>query len=861
MVNLDELKRPAPVSETRDTIKPDLILSTGYFLLGASTLLYAIMALKDLNFLNDAGLPLFIAHYGIAMVYVIILVANRSYGVLKSWRQENIHYTMVLLNLFLVSAYALNRVAPVFEDSVLWLCVYLVVSSLVTLSFRYYAHLPRIVNKIQYFLLGAALVLYTYLALYIGLVYFPAILGIFVLGVGLLAFVPIFLFIGSAILIRYTKKTTRVSTNWIVAGAAVMVTFALIFIIEWDARVRTIERLANQSVIYADTELPVWVKISQSVKLDWVSGRILKSDFVYTMVDDRDSDFNFLSTRSNWLDVRTHDPLVYLASFWRKQSLSHKDREKILQAITDNRHRTQERLWRGDNLTTSYIVTDVDIYPQLRLAYTEQYMNVRNNNMSDWWGSSQEAIYTFQLPEGSVVTSLSLWVNGKEEKAVLTSKQKATTAYTNIVGHEVRDPSVVHWQEGNTVTVRVFPCTLEEERKFKIGITSPLAEEDGRIVYRQATFRGPNAHDANETFRFRFIGNPGDATIPHGFEKNEKGEYIAERSYDPDFSVSWKAFPIGENQYTFNGSTYSLKPYTPVSKPLHLSYLFLDIDNTWETAEVDAAYAVLTKCNVYAFFDNEFIRLHEDNWYDVTNKLRQRNFSLFPFHHVKDTEHSLVVTKGKPLTPYLKDVQESTFAESVSRFFATNKKVNVFNLAGGTSTYIRSLRELRAFNFATGDVAALADLLENNQFPIPAEDENHVILYDAGMMLERKPAVVDGTDTAPDHLARLFAYNNIMRQVGPHFFSDDFVNETLVNEADLAYVVSPVSSLIVLETQNDYDRFGINDIANSLGNATHNESGAVPEPHEWALIAVFLCFVLFNVVRRYRLKNVTLPSV
>jgi XrtN system VIT domain protein len=860
MVNLDELKKPAPVSENRDTIKPDHILSTGYFLLGVSTLLYATMMLKDADFLNDSGFPLFVVHYGMAIAYVIFLLSNRFYGVVKSWRQENIHYTVVLLNLFLVSAYALNRLVPVFEDSVLWLCVHLVISSLVTMSFRYYAHLPRIVNVIQYFLLGAALVLYAYLALYIGLVYLPATFGILVLGVGLLAFVPIFLLISLVILIRYTKKTNRVSTNWIVAGVATTVTFALIFIIEWDARVRTIERLANQSVIYADTELPAWVKISQSIKLDWVSDRILKSDFVYTTPDDRVGEFDFLG-RSSSLDVRTHDPLVYLAMFWRKPSLSHEDREKILQGITDNRHRTQERLWRGDNLTTSYIVTDVDIYPQLRLAYTEQYMNIRNNNSPGWWGSRQEAIYTFQLPEGSVVTSLSLWVEGKEEKGILTSKQKATEAYTTIVGKEARDPSVVHWQEGNTVTVRVFPCTREEERKFKIGITSPLPEENGSIVYRQATFRGPNAHDANETFRFRFIGSLGDTTIPRGFEENGKGEYIAERSYDPDFVISWKAVPIENNQYTFNGSTYSLKPYTPVSKPLHLSYLFLDINNTWEAAEVDAAYAVLTKCNVYAFFDNEFIRLHEDNWYEVTNKLRRRNFSLFPFHHVKDTDHSLVITKGKPLTPYLTDIKESAFAESVSRYFAVNKKVNVFNLAGGTSTYIRSLRELRAFNFATGDVDALADLLEHNRFPIPTEDENHIILYDAGMVLERKPASAGATDTAPDHLTRLFAYNNIMRQVGTHFFSDDFINETLVNEAALAYVVSPVSSLIVLETQKDYDRFGIEDIANSLGNATHNESGAVPEPHEWALIAVLLCFVLFNVLRRYRLKSVTAPRV
>jgi XrtN system VIT domain protein len=860
MVYLEELKTAAPVSETGDSVKSDKILWTGYLLLAASTLFYVILAYGGKDALEGKEFSAFVVHYLIAIGFLIVLVGKEAYGISRSWLQENIHYTMVLLNLFLVSAYALNREVPVFEDSVLWLCVYLVISSVTTLSFRYYTNVSLTVNKIQYFLLGAALVLYTYLAIYIGLVYFPAAFGILVLGVGLLAFVPIFLLIGSAALIRYTHAENRVSTNWIVAGATVAITFSVLYIIEWNARIRTIERLANQSVIYADTELPTWVKIGQSIKLDWMNERILKSDLVYTTPGDRQDGFDFVSTRSNWQDVRAHDPLVYIASLFRKSPLSHDECAKILQAVTDNRHRSQERLWSGDNLTTSYIVTDVDIYPQLRLAYTEQYMNIRNNRERGRWGSSEEALYTFQLPEGSVVTSLSLWIEGKEEKAILTSKQKATEAYTTIVGKEFRDPSVVHWQEGNTVTVRVFPCTRNEERKFKIGITSPLPEENGRIVYRQATFRGPNAHDANETVRFRFIGALADASIPKGFRESEKGEYTAERSYDPDFSISWKALPIESNQYTFNGSTYSLRRYAPESKSLHLSYLFLDINNAWTAEEVDAAYAVLTKCNVYAFVDNEFVRLHEDNWYNVTNALRQRNFSLFPFHHVKDTEHSLVVTKGKPLSPYLTDIKESTFAESVTRYFAANQKVNVFNLASGVSTYIRSLRELRAFNFATGDVDTLAALLKENQFPVSTEDENHVVLYDAGLVLQRQPAV-DSADTAPDHLARLFAYNNVMRQVGTHFFQDDFIHEALVKEAAQAYVVSPVSSLIVLEKQEDYDRFGIKDIENSLGNATHNESGAVPEPHEWALIIVFLLFVLVNVVKNSSWKNLIVPRV
>ena len=100
-------------------------------------------------------------------------------------------------------------------------------------------------------------------------------------------------------------------------------------------------------------------------------------------------------------------------------------------------------------------------------------------------------------------------------------------------------------------------------------------------------------------------------------------------------------------------------------------------------------------------------------------------------------------------------------------------------------------------------------------------------------------------NNAPDHLARLYAYNDIMRRIGADYFKDDFINEALVDEASSAYVVSPVSSLIVLETKEDYKRFDITDKENSLHNASKQSSGAVPEPHEWALIVLFGLLVIY----------------
>jgi len=66
-----------------------------------------------------------------------------------------------------------------------------------------------------------------------------------------------------------------------------------------------------------------------------------------------------------------------------------------------------------------------------------------------------------------------------------------------------------------------------------------------------------------------------------------------------------------------------------------------------------------------------------------------------------------------------------------------------------------------------------------------------------------------------------------------------------VAEAAASYVVTPLSSLVVLEKQEDYDRFNIRDSNNSLKNASLEGKGAVPEPHEWALIVIGILLIVY----------------
>ena len=103
-------------------------------------------------------------------------------------------------------------------------------------------------------------------------------------------------------------------------------------------------------------------------------------------------------------------------------------------------------------------------------------------------------------------------------------------------------------------------------------------------------------------------------------------------------------------------------------------------------------------------------------------------------------------------------------------------------------------------------------------------------------------------------MLRLFAYNHLLQQIGPRYFCKDFLEEELIAEASEANIVSPVSSLIVLERQSDYERFDIQKSKDSLGNASMNGSGSVPEPEEWALIILAILIISAITLKPYLLR-------
>lgn len=776
---------------------------------------------------GDFEFFIFCLHYATAVVLFFTLMRSKQSAYYQS------KFTIMLLT-FLVSAFALNRVIPVFKESASWLCVALLVTGLNMLLFHLWNSLPVWAKRCMSFMMGAGMLLLAYFALYLMPLYGFSVIGLLVLGISIHTFVPAFLIIHNWNVLRKTAFRMQRGLTFFITGAVIALAAVAVYATCYRSEVMKFNRIYNRTAAEGSGSLPTWIEAMQRTSGGFMEDKVLKSKVAYLGFEDEN--FRFFPDVDFGSDLRSekrcHDPLITIASATSPALLAPvEDRYRILASLHQKRHDAQERFWTGKDLYTQYVNTRVKIWPKLHLAYTEKMLTVVNREFGQ-----QEAIYTFHLPEGGVVTSLSLWINGKEEKAILTTKEKADTAYRNIVGRERRDPSLAQWQEGNTVSVRVFPVAGKENRRFRIGFTAPLSIDNNekKLHYDNISFEGPSPYNASEDVTVQVIGQP---------------ERTWSRSYKEDWNIELQDVPIEPNNFSFNGNAYTLQPYTPEREAVHTDKVYLDVNAAWTEKEFEEVLALAAPRPVYVWLRDELIKVERGNKAACIRYLRKQRFSMFPLFTIRDPEHALLITKSTPESPSLDDLDGSEFKMKLSAYLAKpdQSKIRLLNIGDELSPYLKSLKEFRVFRYEKGGILLLKLLLDNGTFAKDLENDNRIVIDQSNMMITRSPAATAAVpvNTAPDHLLRLFNYNHIMQQTGKGLITGSAGQDSLVAAAKEAYVVSPLSSLIVLETQKDYDRFDIRDDGNSLRNASMKSTGAVPEPHEWALIILALLTLLY----------------
>ncbi|KQS24698.1 XrtN system VIT domain-containing protein [Dyadobacter sp. Leaf189] len=821
----------------------DYFIGLGCLALNAAAL---VLSQKGV-FFNDVLPGSFILPFAVSVVYLVMLLAKGKVRFIwKKQPAEYLPHRLVLGYVWLVSCFTFNRALPVFNDSADWLSVLIVISAFSGICFAWEKALPSFLRSTLFFLLAVAAVLWCYYAIYLTRIYLASLIFLLFLGLSAHSFIPLLLAISHIRLLRAAWNSYRLP---ILAGLIIPLLLVTGYCVRWDMLNEKIRNQILENSIRDDSDLPKWVSLGQVIDTDLISKQIMMGGLVYQMPGE------FLSFSPNTLNLEKltqHDPLVLIASlFSTKPDLTQKERISLLDVLFGTRHFTQERLWSGSDLVTASVLTNVRLYPEFRLAYTEKTISIQSNASSKF--QQEEALFTFHLPEGSVVSSLSLWINGIEQKSHLTTQTKAESAYKTIVGVESRDPSVVHWQEGNTVKLKVFPCTSVENRRFKIGITSPLAFEANQLIYENIWFEGPTAERASELLSLNFSDEPGDIQLPFKTQMKDRKTVVFNGKYQPAWKASFAAPALSKAVFQFNGKAYKAMPIQAATEAFTPTAFYLDINKAWSKAEFDKVLELTNGKPVYVF-NKKMEPLTAGNKNAIFEKSATLNYSLFPIHLVEDRHNALLITKSDGSSPNLKDLAGSGFSKSIA---SDNPSVRLrtFDLGQELSPYLKTMQELRMIRNEQASLTVIEKMLASKQFPTdPESDQAALKIGNSGMIIVESDEPVQGT--APDHLLRLYAYNHIMQQIGRTYLNGQYQQDSaklsaLVQEADQAYIVTPVSSLIVLESQKDYDRFDIRKSKKSLDNAALKSSGAVPEPHEWALIILFALLATYYTFRNY----------
>ncbi len=835
---------------------PQKSFKTSYFLglafIAISFLIYILA--KSKSFSNGIISDTFFINYGLCVLYLIVLSLIKT-NYTKPRPSIPFECWINVTVLFTISAFALNKEMKVFAQFPQWLNIYTLIMIALFLIYPYVNKLPKYLKICIYLLSGCTIILALYMSLFLAALFPITLISFWFFGLSLHTIVPA---LCTLVIIIFFKKNVEDGKirNYLWIGALIPLLTLGVYLNKWYHLQSQIKDLTASKNLELQNQLPAHIYLAQKLPSDPLTDEILISR--YKSQRFWDNGFWFDNSGGN----QYHNPLSIIAiALFGQLDIDYTTSMAILNIRKDYRHQSSRRLWSGTNLSTSTVSNNIRVYPSYRFAYHEKTFVVHNHKDQEsrnaWFTqNTQEAVYTFHVPEGSIVTSLSLWINGKEEKSRLSTSQKADNAYTTIVGVEQRDPALVHWKEGNTVSVTVFPCTPDEDRTFKIGFTCPLSFKEGQLWLENIWFEGPEFSDAREATSIYCEGSEDIFNdMPGDFEKNAKGEFVYKGHYIPDWKIAMKPIELSKNKFRFNGYEYQLQALKQAQRTAVVQEVFLDITKEWKEEEYDFLYKSLSNKKLYTWLP-EKVQITDKNKDLVWKEVSQNQFSMPFLYDINKPKNTVIITKSGNQSPLLADLKNSDYAQkNIDYLLSSESKVNVLNFGTEFSALWRSLHEFRLIDYNAININQISNLINSGVSNYAFEDSTTVSLIESNMSIV-KSKTVDSvlTANAPDHLLRMFGYNNILRKIGKKYFEKEKYENELFREAEEAYVVTPISSMIVLESETDYKRMGIDKNKNTVGNAEVAPGGGVPEPHEWLLIAIVFFLITKHLYQKSNFK-------
>ncbi|MDP2039474.1 MAG: VIT domain-containing protein, partial [Ignavibacteria bacterium] len=116
------------------------------------------------------------------------------------------------------------------------------------------------------------------------------------------------------------------------------------------------------------------------------------------------------------------------------------------------------------------------IYSQVSayLTFSAKGSNFYTNN-------PLEVVYNFELPEGSIVSDLWLWIGDKISKGKVMDVWTASQIYESIVNRR-QDPAILKKIGTKSYQLRVYPMGKNETRKVRITYLAPVVWNETYVV-------------------------------------------------------------------------------------------------------------------------------------------------------------------------------------------------------------------------------------------------------------------------------------------------------------------------------------------------------------------------------------------
>lgn len=479
------------------------------------------------------------------------------------------------------------------------------------------------------------------------------------------------------------------------------------------------------------------------------------------------------------------------------------------------------------------------------LEWTQEFLN----NASD----QAEARCVIELPEGGVVSRVTLWINGEEKEAAFGGREKTIEAYQRVVRVR-RDPLLVTSAGDGFARVQCFPIAPDGgTMRIRVGITFPTSPNSAdtshfllpRIIEQNFRIKPQVKHVVwmESHSLWSGVGETGNQRNKKSNAYMLRKNLTAEELKDGSQRLEIESQHHESNHFycPLNDSEAILASFSQSPRTSKSWILVLDGSKTEakvkkqiqqalsENTELNIAHVLVAHDGLHSVSDPQSNRWNwpnsggQNNLEALTEAVELAQTMEDPailWIHGNQPAHTLKPTEIFQARLRMGDLPE----------FYNLPLTDGFKHAGQTfESFWKMTRIPRVSNNAADDLEHFI-LTQTSNTSQPALTFSKV--QDLNNLL--------GSNKTSDHLVRLWANE----EVGKLIYGLEPNKKAAQRLAIKSRLVTPVSGAVVLETQEQYDRA-------NLKPGDPNHVPTVPEPKTYGIIgALFL--TLLAIIRRWK---------